>query len=320
MNPPSLRDVQDASFFRMDPFQGLSMEVAEEAAPTGVVIGGPKRWDPALEPICPLVAVIKAFRPDPVGFLRKKYGNVLVRNLTTGALFVRQAWSTEGKIPLYVPPSRIEVVPEIRERISTNVVLDWVMLASALAEGPPSALEISMLFVGEMSNAVKVVAGSPGLRWEETVGWHAARMPLTERERVDRRLFPDERCPVLSSPGIAWNLLPRQAGELGRWPLALGFCVEESTTWGGALRIPLRLVFAWLGSERALHLEIQVPLERTRVQGGLRLGNFLMDLHPLFQEPRLGMEIIPRHLHLLAMCGNVRQGPNPLSVGIAPDI
>lgn len=320
MNPPILRDAQDLSFFRMDPFEGLSLEVLDEAAPTGVVIGGAKRWDPAVEPAYPLVAAIKGVRPYPVGFLIKRYGNVLVRNLSSGSLAVRQAWSNDGKMPLYRPQPQPEVPSRTEEMESTVVARDWLKLGADHANVPTSDLEITMMFGDVLSNSVIVSTGSPGVRWEDTVGWHAARLPLSAEERVDPRFAPDDRCPVLTSPGIAWKLLEGQDGRFGLWPLALAFCVEESSLQGGALRIPLHLVFAWLGSSEALHLDIQVPLERTRASGTLRYGNFLMDLYPLFQEPQAGIEIIPKHLNLLAMCGKLRQGPLPLPVGVGQDI
>ncbi|HNY29515.1 MAG TPA: hypothetical protein PKO15_01385 [Fibrobacteria bacterium] len=320
MSPPSLRDAQDASFFRMAPFDGLSLEVLGEAAPTGVVIGGAKRWDPSLEASYPVVAAIKGVRPHPTGFLLKRYGNVLVRNVSSGSLTVRQAWSDEGKMPLYVPPSQDDSTTEVEEMESTIVIQEWVVLGAEHAQVPPSDLEITLMFGDVLSNSVMVSTGSPGLRWEETVGWHAARSPLTPAERVDPRFAPDVACPAPAAAGIAWELLAEHDHRHGRWPLALGFCVRESDVQAGALRIPLHLVFAWLASDQALHVELQVPVERTRVEAGLRRGSVLLDVHPLFQDPRGGEEIVPNHLHLLAICGSVRQGPEPLPVGIAPSV
>lgn len=314
LNPLSLRDASDASFFRLDPFGNLSLEVIRDPAPEGVVIGGAKKWNPSVESSYPLVAAVKSLRPNGSPFLRKRYGNVLVRNLTDGSLVARQAWSTEGKMPLHLDSEPSESPPRVDEKESTDVLQDWVRLESDLAMVPPSTLEITTLFGDQLSNSLLVEAGSPAIRGEDTVGWHRARLPLSAEERMDGRFALSRLCPPPTTAGIVWKRTEESSQPGSRWPLVVGFAVDESCLVPEAPRLSLHLVFAWLGSESALHLDVRVPLERTRSWGNLRQGNFELDLHPLFQEGEGAPEIVPTGLHLVAFCGNQRSGPAPIDL------
>ncbi|QQS06611.1 MAG: hypothetical protein IPK50_06850 [Fibrobacterota bacterium] len=309
MNPASLQNASDASFYSMDPFDDLSFEMLDQPEPRGVAIGCAKSWDPALHATCPVVVAMKTTTPDPDVFHPYTHGHLLVSDRTTGALSVEKAWES-GKMP-----AGDEDPEPVERNESTMVTVDWLAVGQEHGKKPITLLDVRFLSGSTLTDPLSIATGSKELRWEEDPDWISLRLAPGEDSLADSRFAGDPQSPSLDGTGVACVLgstAIQREGRLVRWPLHATIRLEDSALPADVQWIQVHLVFTWLGSVYADRLTVRIPRRRAVSQDGMLTAHFFLDLFPLFQEPNSRGPVIPQNLHLLAFCGPFVVGPQPL--------